>query len=100
MAIRPELARRHPESLAKLLAEVVFGIKPAPPRDLRHAKIAGLEEAGSLFEAFFLEEVAQEPAGNAMKSTGNILSGVSEFLRDGLNADVLILTDPASDTLD
>ena len=99
MSIRAKLARRHPESLPELLAKVVFGVEPAASRDLRNAKVAGLEKTRGFPESLFLEEMAQEPAGDAMKTAGYVLPGVPKLLGDGLYGDFLVIADPSAYTL-
>ena len=99
MSVRAELARRHSESLAELLAKVVFGIEPAAACDLRNAKVAGLEKTRGFAESLFLEEMAQEPAGDAMKTAGYVLPGVPKLLGNGLHGDLLVIAYPSAYTL-
>src|SRR6478672_5738534 len=77
-AVRAELPRGHAEALPELLAEVVLGVKAAAPRDLRHAQIAALEQARGLLQPLLLEEVAEEPAGDAVEASGDVLTRVAE----------------------
>jgi hypothetical protein len=100
MSVRAKLSRRHSESLAKLLAKVVLGIEPAAPRDLRNAKVPGLEQTRGFLESLFLQKVAEEAAGDAMKTAGNVLSRVSELFGDGFHRDFLVIADAPADTLD
>src|SRR5438093_5800173 len=66
--VRTELARRHAEAFPELLPEVVLGIKAAAAGDLGNAQISAFEEAGCLFQPFFLEEVTEEASGDAVKA--------------------------------
>jgi len=99
MSIRAKLPRRHSKPLPKLLAKVVFGVEPATPRDLRHAKVPGFEKPRGFPESLFLEEMAQEPAGDAMKTAGYVLPGVPKLLGDSLHGDFLVIADPSAYTL-
>ena len=99
MPVRAKLPGRHSEAFAKLLAKVVLGIESAAPRDLGNTKVSGLQKTRGLSESFFLEEMAQEAAGNAMKTAGNVLPGVSKLFRDCLHGDFLVIADSSADTL-
>jgi hypothetical protein len=99
MSVRAKLSRRHSESLAKLLTEVVLGIEPAAPRDLRHAKIASLEQTRSFLESLLLQKVTKKAAGDAMKTAGHVLSRESELFGNGFHGDFLIIADAPADTL-
>lgn len=99
MPVRAKLPGRHSEAFPKLLAKVVFGIESAAPRDLGNTKVSGLQKTRGLSESFFLEEMAQEAARNAMKTAGNVLPGVSKFFRDCFHGDFLVIADSSPDTL-
>jgi len=99
MSVRAKLSRRHSKSLAKLLAKVILGIEPAASRDLRHAKVPGLQETRSFLESLFLQKVAEEAAGDAMKTAGHVLSRVPELFGDGFHGDFLVIADAPADTL-
>ncbi|HUJ13769.1 MAG TPA: hypothetical protein VL284_08260 [Thermoanaerobaculia bacterium] len=96
---RPELPWRHAEALSELLPEVILGIKPAAPCDLRYAQIARFQQSRRFAEALFLEEVAEKTAGDTMKTSGNVLPCVSELFRDRFNCDFFVLSEPPPDTL-
>jgi len=90
-AVRTELARRHPEALAKLLAKIIFGIEPTPACNLRDAEIADLQQARGFLEAFFFQEMAEKAAGDPMEAAGNVLPGKSQLLSDRFHGDFLVI---------
>ncbi len=100
MSVRAKLSRRHSESLAKLLAEVVLRIEPAAPGDLRHAQGAVLQKARGFLQSFFLEKVAQKTSGHSMKPAGDVLSRVPELFCHCLDGDLLVIANTSADTLD
>ena len=84
-SVGAELARRHAEALAELLAEVVLRVEAAAAGDLRHAQVAPLEQPRRFLQPLFLEEVAQESAGDAVEASGDVLSRVAELFGHGLD---------------
>src|SRR5579885_659261 len=90
-AVRAELARRHAETLAELLTEVILGIKTATTGDLRDAQITSFEQTRRFAEAFLFQKVTEQTSGDTMKTAGHILSRVSEFFRDCLDGDFFIV---------
>src|SRR3954451_20064406 len=95
-----ELARRHAEAFAELLAEVVLRVEAAAARDLRHAHIAVLEQAGCFFEALLLEEVAEEASGEPVEAARDILARVAELFRHGFDGQLFVGTHAAAHRLD
>src|SRR5436309_2073566 len=99
-AVGAELAGRHAESLSELLPKVVLRIESAAPRDLRHAHVARFQQTRRLLEAFLFQKMAEQPTGDAMKASGDILPCVAELLGHCFNSDFLVLADPSANTLD
>src|ERR1051325_2122469 len=84
-SVRAELARGHAEAHAELLAEIVLGVKAAAARDLRHAHVAVLEQARRLLQSLLFEEVTEEPSGDAVEASGDVLTRIAELFRDCLD---------------
>ncbi|HJT16759.1 MAG TPA: hypothetical protein VJ853_05205, partial [Thermoanaerobaculia bacterium] len=98
-AVGAELARRHAETLAELLTEVILGIKTAATGDLRHAQITGFEKSRRFAQPFLFQKMTEQPAGDPMKTSGHILSRVAEFLGDRFDGDFFIVAESAPDAL-
>src|SRR4029078_2772005 len=84
-SVRAELSRRHDEEHPELLAEIVLGVKAAASRDLPHAHVAVLEQARRLLQSLLFEEVTEEPSGNAVEASGDVLTRIAELFRDCLD---------------
>src|SRR5258708_14240699 len=82
-AVRAELARRHAEAFAELLAEVVLRIEAAAAGDLRDTHVAALQQARRLLQPLLLQEMAEQTAGNSVEAPGDVLSRVAALLCDG-----------------
>jgi proteasome lid subunit RPN8/RPN11 len=95
-----ELARRHAETEAKLLPEVVLGIEAAATGDLRDAEIASLQQLRGLFQPFLLEEVAEQAAGHTVKASGDVLARVTELAGHRFDADLFIASETTPDAFD
>src|SRR6059058_163803 len=55
-SVGAELARRHAEALAELLAEVVLRVEAAAAGDLRHAHVASLSSRAAFSSRFSLRK--------------------------------------------
>src|ERR1051326_280949 len=84
-AVRAELPRRHAEALAELLTEIVLRVEAAAAGDLRDAHVAVLEQPRRFLQPFLFEEVAEEPAGDAVETSGDVLPRIAELFRDCLD---------------
>src|ERR1043165_1888951 len=84
-AVRAELPRRHAEALAELLTEIVLRVEAAAAGDLRDAPVGVLAPPRRLLQPFLFEEVAEEPAGDAVETSGDVLPRIAELFRDCLD---------------
>src|SRR5204862_5699678 len=84
-SIRAELPRRHAVADAELLTEIVLGVESTAARDLRDAEGSAFQQPRRFLEPLLCDKLAEQTAGGAMKTAGEVLTRVAGLFNQGLD---------------